>query len=103
MCQKKYCLELLHDSGLSGCKPTSTPLDAFTRLHQDNSSTFTNVTTYISLVGRLLYLTTTRPDISYATQQLSQFMSAPTELHYRAALHVLRYLKHSPARGIFLP
>ncbi|XP_058755139.1 uncharacterized mitochondrial protein AtMg00810-like [Vicia villosa] len=38
LCQRKYCLELLRDSGLSGCKPASTPLDASIRLHQDNSS-----------------------------------------------------------------
>lgn len=54
------------------------------------------------LLGRLLYLTTTRPDIAFATQQLSQFMSVPTESHYKVVLRVLRYLKQSPARGILL-
>lgn len=49
-----------------------------------------------------MYLTTTRPDIAFATQQLSQFMAAPTATHYKAALRVLHYLKVSPGRGILL-
>lgn len=100
---KEIMLELLQDSGLSGCKPISTPLDASTLLHQDSSSNFIDVTAYRRLVGRLIYLKTTRPDIAYATQQISQFISALTELYYRAALHVLRYLKRSSARVIFMP
>ncbi|XP_058763155.1 secreted RxLR effector protein 161-like [Vicia villosa] len=102
LCQRKYCLDLLKDAGLIGCKPVSTPLDTATRLSHDNGSTFVDVTAYRRLVGRLIYLRTTRPDIPFATQQLSQYMSAPTETHYKAALRVLRYLKRSPARGIFL-
>ncbi|XP_058776718.1 secreted RxLR effector protein 161-like [Vicia villosa] len=100
--QRKYCLELLKDAGLTGCKPVTTPLDASIRLHQDDGSVFSDITAYRRLVGRLLYLTTTRPDIAFATQQLSQYMSAPTESHYKAALRVLRYLKQSPAHGILL-
>jgi hypothetical protein len=52
-----------------------------------------DVSSYRRLVGRLLYLNTTRPDIAFATQQLSQFMHAPTTVHYNAACRVLRYLK----------
>jgi len=54
-------------------------------------------------VGRLIYLNTTRPDITFITQQLSQFLSKPTHTHYNAALRVLKYLKGSPGRGIFFP
>jgi hypothetical protein len=49
----------------------------------------------------LLYLTTTRPDIAFATQQLSQFLSAPTIIHYGSACRVVRYLKGTPGRGLF--
>nr|KYP68568.1 hypothetical protein KK1_022200 [Cajanus cajan]KYP68605.1 hypothetical protein KK1_022237 [Cajanus cajan] len=45
----------------------------------------------MSGVGRLLYLTNTRPDISYAVQQLSQFMTAPTTAHLKAFHRILRY------------
>jgi hypothetical protein len=101
LCQRKYCLELLEDAKLTNCKPASTPLDPATRLHQDGGSLHHDVFAYRRLVGRLLYLTTTRPDIAYAMQQLSQFMASPSELHYQAAFRVLRYLKRSPGRGLF--
>ena len=103
LCQHKYCLELLDDAGLTGRKPVSTPLDPSIRLSQDIGSLHSDVTGYRRLVGRLVYLTTTRPDIAFAAQQLSQFMASPTELHYKAALRVLRYLKCSPRRGLFCP
>jgi hypothetical protein len=55
------------------------------------------------LISRLLYLNTTRPYITFITQQLSQFISNPTETHYNDAIRILRYLKGSPGRGIFFP
>lgn len=51
----------------------------------------------------MLYLTLTRPDISYAVQHLSQFLQQPTDSHYQAAMHVLRYLKGTPNKGLFYP
>ncbi|XP_019190296.1 PREDICTED: uncharacterized protein LOC109184713 [Ipomoea nil] len=59
-----------------------------------------DVSFYRRLVGRLLYLTTTRPDIGFAVQQVSQFIDAPTEKHMAAAHRVLRYLKAAPGKGI---
>ncbi|KAL0300227.1 UNVERIFIED_CONTAM: Retrovirus-related Pol polyprotein from transposon RE2 [Sesamum angustifolium] len=58
---------------------------------------------YRRLVGRLLYLGFTRPDISYSVQQLSQFLTRPCEAHWKAAVHVVRYLKGTPTKGLFLP
>jgi len=82
--QRKYCLDLLESSGLLGSKPASTSLDTSIKLHQDTSKPFENVSCYRRLIGRLLYLNTTRPDISLATQQLSQFLNAPIVTHYKA-------------------
>ena len=48
---------------------------------------------YRRLIGRLLYISLTRPDICYAVQHLSQFMSMSRKPHWEAAMHVLRYLK----------
>jgi len=103
LCQRKYCLDLIRDSGLSGCKPCCIPMDNSLMLHQDDSELLTDVLSYRRLVGRLLYLTTTRPDISFATQQLSQFMSKPTRSHLAAAMRVLKYLKGHPGHGLFFP
>ncbi|QHO56628.1 Retrovirus-related Pol polyprotein [Arachis hypogaea] len=96
--QRKYCVDLLEDSGLLGAKPASVSMDSSTKLHQNNSPLLPDPLIYRLLVGRLLYLTTTRPDITYTTQQLSQFMASPTESHFRAANWVLRYLKFNPSR-----
>jgi len=51
-------------------------------------------------VGKLLYLTTTRPDIAFVTQQLSQFLSAPTITYYEIACRVVKYLKGTPGQGL---
>ncbi|KAK7367055.1 hypothetical protein VNO80_09061 [Phaseolus coccineus] len=101
LCQRKYCLDLIKDSGLMGCKPFSTPMDDSLRLHQDSSEPLSDPLSYRRLVGRLIYLTTTRPDIPFATQQLSQFMVTPTQTHLQAALRVIRYLKGCPGKGFF--
>jgi hypothetical protein len=57
---------------------------------------------YRRLVGRLVYLTITRPDLCYFVHILAQFMQAPLQIHYDAALRVVRYLKSNPGQGILL-
>jgi hypothetical protein len=96
-------LDLLKDTGLLGSKPITTPLDSSVKLHQDNSAAYEDIAGYRRLVGRLLYLTTTRPDIAFVTQQLSQFLTSPTIIHYDTACRVIRYLKGTPGRGLFFP
>jgi hypothetical protein len=103
LCQRKYCLDLLLDSGTVGSKPVSTPSDPSIKLYLDSSPPFEDIAAYRRLVGRLLYLNTTRPDITFITQQLSQFLSKPTQYHHQAALRVLKYLKGCPGRGLFFP
>ena len=60
-----------------------------------------NPSLYRRLVGSLFYLTVTRPDISYAVHQVSQYLSAPRSTHYAAVLCILRYFKSILFHGLF--
>jgi len=97
--QRKYCLDLLRDSALLVAKPASTPLDTSIKLHNGLGKPYEDISSYRRLIGKLLYLNTTRPDITFATHQLSQFLHSPTVTHYHAACRVIRYL--NPGQGIF--
>ncbi|KAJ0627129.1 putative RNA-directed DNA polymerase [Helianthus annuus] len=101
--QRKYCTDLLAEYGMLGCKPVSIPIDqshVVNALLESNSGPLHNITGYQQLVGKLIYLSHTRPDISYAVHVLSQFMHSPTEGHLKLAFHLLRYLKTAPGRGL---
>ncbi|XP_016196122.1 uncharacterized protein LOC107637199 [Arachis ipaensis] len=71
------------------------------KLSKESGTALQDHTPYRQLIGRLLYLTNTRPDISYAIRKLSQFLDCPTDAHMHAAYKVLRYLKGCPSLGIF--
>ncbi|XP_019056420.1 PREDICTED: uncharacterized protein LOC109116082 [Tarenaya hassleriana] len=99
--QRKYCLDLIYDSGFLACKPVSTPLDPAIRLSKNSGDPLSDITGYRRLIGRLLYLTITRPDIAYVVHKLSQYLSCPTSAHLSAAQRVVRYLKSNPGQGVF--
>ena len=83
LCQRKYTLDILSDSGMLGCRPNVTPMDYSTKLQATAGTPLSTEasSSYRRLIGRLIYLTNTRPDITYAVQQLSQYMSNPTSVH----------------------
>nr|XP_043617566.1 uncharacterized mitochondrial protein AtMg00810-like [Erigeron canadensis] len=102
MTQRKYCLEVLHEYGLLAAKPIDTPIPAnvvLSSTESEHDKFLTNISKYQQLVGKLIYLTHTRPDISYV-HCLSQHMHAPLMSHFKASLRVLRYLKGAPGTGI---
>ena len=80
-------------------KPVSTPLAA-NAAFVTTGEPFDDPTTYRSLVGALQYLTITRPDISYAVNQVSQFLQAPTISHFQSVKRILRYVKGKIAFGL---
>jgi len=102
LCQRKYTLDFLAEAGLSGCKPLQLPLPSNVKLLADSGIPLNDPNQYRRMIGKMIYLTITRPDITYSVQVLSQFMNSPTEDHMKAAVHVLKYLKSSPGQGIFL-
>jgi hypothetical protein len=93
ICQQKYALDILVDSEILGCKPVKIPMEHNSRLSKDAGDYLVDPSTYRRLIGRLLYLTIIRPDISYPVQVLSQFMDKPSQSHLTAAHKVLRYIK----------
>lgn len=101
ICQRKFTLDILTDSGFLGAKPVRTPIEQNLKLNRDGGSPSSDPTVYRRLIGRLLYLTITRPDISYPLQVLSQYMDKPHQSHLDAAYRVLRYLKGSPGQSLF--
>ncbi|XP_019460000.1 PREDICTED: uncharacterized protein LOC109359760 [Lupinus angustifolius] len=94
--QIKYALEIISDAGLIGCKPSSTPMTNGTHLYQDSSEAYCDAPAYRRLIGRLIYLTNTRPYITFVVHRLTQFMANTTSAHHNTTLKVLRYLKGSP-------
>ena len=97
--QRKYILDLLTETKILESKPVRTPLDSRMLLDTPGDPLF-NLSYYQRLVGKLIYLTITRPDISYAVSIVSQFMHAPTNFHLSIVKRILRYLKGSVGRGI---
>ncbi|CAM8999551.1 unnamed protein product [Rhodiola kirilowii] len=101
--QRKYALELLSEAGLLACKPSVIPMDTNHKLGLSTAPVLDDPMPYRRLVGQLIYLTNTRPDLAYPVHILSQFMNKPTDDHLKAAHKVLRYIKMAPAQGLFYP
>ncbi|KAI3511072.1 hypothetical protein L1887_18216 [Cichorium endivia] len=101
--QRKYVLDILKDSGMLGCKPSPFPIEQNLKLDRGENEERVDASQYRRLIGRLLYLQATRPDVTYAVNALSQFVADPRQNHMDALTRVLRYLKGSAGQGILLP
>ncbi|RVX18146.1 Retrovirus-related Pol polyprotein from transposon RE1 [Vitis vinifera] len=84
----------------SYCKPVSTPMTTREKLSKDDDSEKIDEGLYRSLIGSLLYLTASRPDILFIVSVLSRFMHLPSEKHFLAAKRVLRYINGTVALGV---
>ncbi|XP_028100524.1 uncharacterized protein LOC114299893 [Camellia sinensis] len=91
--QAKYTSDLLARASLKDCKTASTPLETQSRLTPLDGTLLSDATLYRQLVGSLVYLTVTRPDIAYAVHIVNQYMSAPRTPHYDALVCILCYFK----------
>ena len=91
--QAKYASDLLSKAGIIDNKTVSIPLEYNAKLTPLDGEPISDSTRYCQLVGSLIYLTVTRPDISHAMGMVSKFMDAPRFVHYAAVLRILRYVK----------
>jgi hypothetical protein len=99
--QRNYTLDLLKETGLEGARPANTPMECNLKLGSAKGDPV-DMGSYQRLIGKLIYLAHTRPDVSYAVSTLSQFMHSPNEAHMEAARGLLRYLKTTPGKGLYI-
>ena len=100
--QQKYAAEIIDKAGMSQCKPTPTPITTSSKLCTDVDSPYANPTLHHSLDGAIQYLTFTRPDISYAVQQVCLFMHDPRVKHMAALHRILWYVQGTIDHGLQL-
>nr|GEY34820.1 putative RNA-directed DNA polymerase [Tanacetum cinerariifolium] len=100
MCQKKYILDLLAETGMVDCKQADTPMIMNQKLYMEEEAEPAEKERYQRMVGKLIYLSHTRPDIAYAVGVVSQFMHQPQKAHMVAALRMIRYLKGTTGHGV---
>lgn len=93
MSQQKYVLYIISECGLLGAKPGNFPMEQHHQLAMVKGPLVDAVERYRCLIGRLIYLATTIPDLAYYVHILSQFMQTPEVVHWEAAFRVVRYLK----------
>lgn len=98
--QSKYTEDLLKEFGMANSTPLKLPMDVHLKLTADKGDPLPNPHQYQRLLGKLIYLTVTRPDLTYAVHILTQFMHRPTNVHMQSAKRILRYLKGSTGQGI---
>jgi len=99
--QRQYVLNKLAEYGMTGCKPISIPLEQNVKLSADEGDLVEDTTIYRRIMGSLIYMTITRPNLSITVGVVSQFMQTTRKPHLDAVKRILRYIKHTLQCGIF--
>jgi hypothetical protein len=100
--QRPYIQDIMERAGMTDCKPCITPVDIQAKIAADSGLPVKDPTQFRSLIGALQYLTFTRPDISYAVQQVCLHMHDPREPHLAVVKRILRYLQGTSEFGLLL-
>ena len=103
MSQQKYAQDLIQLANLIYHKKIYTPMEVNTKYKKEEGKIFGDQTLYRRIVVSLIYLTMSRPNISYAIHVLSQFVTKPYKMHYTALLRVVRYIKCTLNQSLFFP
>ncbi|KAJ9559520.1 hypothetical protein OSB04_004680 [Centaurea solstitialis] len=101
ICQKKYAREILTRFNMEDCNSVKNPIVPGCKLIKDDQSGFVDVGLYRQMVGCIMYLATTRPDLMFVISLLSRYMEAPTEQHMAAMKRVLRYIRGTLNFGVY--
>nr|GFC51215.1 hypothetical protein [Tanacetum cinerariifolium] len=97
----KYVAEILRKFGLTDTKSASTPIDTEKPLLKDSDGKDVDVHTYKSMIGSLMYLTLSRPDIMFVVCACAYFLVTPKATHLHAVKRIIRYLKGKPHLGLW--
>jgi hypothetical protein len=101
--QSKYIANILEQARLSDNRTIDSPLELNVKYAPSDGVPLADPTLYRTLVGSLVYLTITRPDIAYAVHIVSQFVVSPTTVHWAAVLRILRYLRGTQFQSLLFP
>ncbi|KAJ9551529.1 hypothetical protein OSB04_015574 [Centaurea solstitialis] len=101
--QSKYVATMLQKFGMNDAKPASTPMETHKHLTADVEGEEVDVHQYRSMIGSLMYLTASRPDIMFAVCVCARFQVRPKESHLHAVKRIFKYLKGQPKLGLWYP
>ncbi|GKD91992.1 retrovirus-related pol polyprotein from transposon TNT 1-94 [Tanacetum coccineum] len=99
--QSNYVLEILKKYGMETCDPIGTPMEIKDKLDLDKNGTLVDATKYQSMIGALMYLTSSRPDIVHATCLCARYQAQPTEKHLKEVKRIFRYLWGTVNMGLW--
>jgi hypothetical protein len=101
--QEKYLREMLKRFQMEDSKPVGTPMVTGCKLSKDDDSPDVDQSSYRSMIGSLLYITTSRPDIMHVVGMVGRYQSAPKQSHLLAVKRIFRYLKETMNYGLWYP
>ncbi|GJV53333.1 retrovirus-related pol polyprotein from transposon TNT 1-94 [Tanacetum coccineum] len=101
--QSKYTLESLKKYGFDSCDPVDTPMVEKSKLDEDKEGKDVDPSHYRGMIGTLLYLTASRPDLQFAICMCARYQARPTEKHLHAVKRIFRYLRGTVNRGLWYP
>lgn len=99
--QRSYIDSILHQLNMRYYKPAVTPMGVNDKPQENSDDLFVDQRMYRSLIGKLLYLTHTRPDICFSVSYLSRVLNQPSNAHFSAAKRVVRYLAGTRDYGLW--
>jgi hypothetical protein len=101
--QGKYIKDMIKKFGLQDAKPMSTPMGTNDQLGVDASGNMVDQKQYRSMIGSLLYVTASRPDVMFSVCKCARYQASPRESHLKATKRILRYLKGTHDVGLWFP